>query len=206
MARSNQPRYTPEATIGPFFPGVFGEAGAKHAALISPLLWHRPEGQLVQISGRFLDADGKGVRSVILEIWQADGAGRYRHPLTPEPGLVDPQFDGFARLRSDAAGGYRLTTIRPGAYATRPGGANRRAPHLRFTIFASGIDRLVTEMFFEDDADNAADPLLQSLDASMRRRLIARRRPSEDRDGTIAYGFDVVMRGETETPFLDDWS
>jgi protocatechuate 3,4-dioxygenase beta subunit len=98
-------------------------------------------------------------------------------------------------------GVYQFRTVKPGAHPVREGSPLMRAPHLRFTIFASGIDRIVTQIFFEDEPLNATDPVLGCIpDPDVRRRLIARRQSEEE------YQLDIVMRGENETPFFDDWT
>ena len=199
--------FTPESTIGPFYPGAFVTQMPQHLHTVAPQLAFRPEGQVVTLDMRFVDAHGAPVRSVIVESWQANAFGRYRHPADRSPSPLDPHFEGFARLRTDADGRVRFTTIKPGGHPVRPGSDVRRAPHLRLMIFASGVDRLVTQVFFEGEADNAADPLLSSIaDPLVRERLIARRKPENDIDGAHAYALDIVMRGALETPFFDDWS
>jgi protocatechuate 3,4-dioxygenase alpha subunit len=168
---------------------------------IAPILAHRPAGQPIRISGRFIDANRCGVPSLIVEIWQANAYGRYRHRLDQSARMLDPQFDGFARIRTNDDGSYSFSTIKPGAHPLRDGSAVMRAPHLRFTIFASGIDRLVTQIFFDDETLNSTDPVLNCIeDPSVRDRLIARR------VGQGEYAIDIVMRGEGETPFFDDWA
>jgi protocatechuate 3,4-dioxygenase beta subunit len=168
---------------------------------VAPILAHRPRGEVMHLSGRFFDSNGAPVPSLIVEIWQANAHGRYRHPLDVSTRPLDPQFDGFARIRTSDDGTYEFTTIKPGPHPVREGGSVLRAPHLRLTIFASGIDRVVTQIFFEDEPMNDTDPILQCIpDPEIRRRLIARRQ------GEGQYKLDVVMRGENETPFFDDWA
>src|SRR4051812_37978915 len=115
--------FTPEATLGPFYPGVFafGEMPAD-LSIVNPILQHRPQGQPIRLSGRFTDANGQPVPSLIIEFWQANAYGRYRHPLDESARLLDPQFDGFARVRTADDGAYVFKTIKPGAH-------DRRAPH-----------------------------------------------------------------------------
>ena len=192
-------RFTPEATVGPFFPGVFVGAMRQDLARLDPLVALHPHGQPVQLRGRVLDKLGKPVEHAILEFWQANAAGRYRHPADESDRPLDPHFDGFARVCTDRDGIYSLLTIKPGAYAAR-------APHLRLTLFASGVDRLYTEIFFPGEPANAADPLLMSVDdGKQRSRLVAERVAGEERQGIVVYGLDIVLRGDGETPFFDDW-
>jgi protocatechuate 3,4-dioxygenase alpha subunit len=208
--------FTPEATIGPFYPGAFLTGLPQDLYDIAPLLAHRPQGRPIVFAARFLDSAGGPVPSLVVEFWQANAAGRYRHPDDRSGAPLDPQFDGFARLRTGSDGVVRLHTIKPGAHAVAAQSAVMRAPHLRLTIFASGIDRLVTQVFFDDEPLNESDPVLVSIpDPRVRERLIARRRkPLAAAAGTGAgdgapiaeYELDVVLRGAAETPFFDDWS
>src|SRR5262245_42606316 len=194
-------RFTPEATVGPFFPGPFVADAPQDLWSVAPLVAHRPQGQPIVLAVRFVDALNRPVPSVVVEFWQANAAGRYRHPEDRSSAPLDPQFDGFARLRTDDEGRLRFSTIKPGAH---PFESTIRAPHLRLTIFASGIDRLVTQIFFDDEALNASDPVLNSIpDSDARGRLIASRTGAAN--GAVEYAIDVVMRGEREMPFFDDW-
>jgi protocatechuate 3,4-dioxygenase beta subunit len=202
--QSVKARFTPEATIGPFYPGAFLSGFPQDLCNIAPLLAHRPQGQPVIFAARFLDSAGLPVPSLIVELWQANASGRYRHPEDRSNAPLDPQFDGFARLRTAADGAVRLHTIKPGAHRVAAHSTMMRAPHLRLTIFASGIDRLITQVFFEGEALNESDPVLMSIpDPRARERLIARRRTPRD---VAQYEIDIVLRGAGETPFFDDWN
>ncbi len=143
--------------------------------------------------------------SLIVECRKANANGRYRHPLDASAAPLDPQFDGFARLRTSDDGVLAFHTVKPGAHAVPNRSGAMRAPHLRLTIFASGIDRLYTQVFFGDEPLNDSDPLLQSLDPPLRDRLIAKPRAQASGDARRAYELDIVLRGENETPFFDDW-
>jgi protocatechuate 3,4-dioxygenase, alpha subunit len=222
--------FTPEATIGPFYPGAFLADTPQDLWTVAPLVAHRPAGQPIVVAARFLDSLNQPVPSLVVEFWQANAHGRYRHPLDQSERPLDPQFDGFARLRTDDAGVVRLHTIKPGAHPavvasgfltaeasakavsrTFADSAVIRAPHLRLTIFASGIDRLVTQVFFDDEPLNATDPVLLAIpDPVVRQRLIARLRshPNDASFGVASaaqYSIDIVLRGDDETPFFDDW-
>lgn len=206
-------RFTPEATIGPFYPGAFLTGFPQDLSSVAPLLAHRPQGQPMVLVARFLDSAGRPVPSLVVEFWQANAFGRYRHPDDRSSAPLDPQFDGFARLRTSDQGVLRYRTIKPGAHPVA-GGTAMRAPHLRLTIFASGIDRLTTQLFFDDETLNASDPLLQSIpDRRVRERLIARKRSDRadfadtagggDSRPIVEYELDVVLRGDAETPFFE---
>jgi len=195
-----RPPFTPEATIGPFYPGVFVADMRQDLWDVSPLVAHHPQGRPITLVARFVDSRQRPVPSLVVELWQANAHGRYRHPLDASAAPLDPQFDGFARLRTGDDGVLRCRTIMPGSHPV-PNQHLVRAPHLRLTIFASGIDRLVTQVFFDGEPLNTSDPVLQSLEASLRDRLIARRAPHDADE----YQLTIVMRGDGETPFFDDW-
>jgi len=157
-----------EMTLGPFFPREFAE-GADDLAQGS-------SGEIIEITGRVTELDGKALDNVIVEIWQADAAGRFDNPA----------FPGWGRAATNAQGYYRFRTIRPGA---APG----RAPHVNFLILYSGLMRqLQTVMFFAA----VADPVLAVVKA--KERLIAKA------DAPNRYRFDIRLRGADETPFFDD--
>jgi protocatechuate 3,4-dioxygenase beta subunit len=203
-------RPTPEGTIGPFYPGVFVTQMPQDLWTVAPLVAHRPRGQPIACHMRFIDGLGRPVPSLLVECWQANAHGRYRHPLDQSSRPIDPQFDGFARLRTSDEGTVILRTIKPGPHPVREGSEVVRAPHLRLTIFASGIDRLVTQLFFQDEPLNQSDPVLNSLaDPRLRERLIARRRngsaPEADPE-IVGYEIEIALRGDSETPFFDDWA
>jgi protocatechuate 3,4-dioxygenase beta subunit len=199
--------FTPEATIGPFYPGAFLTGFSQDLWTVAPLAAHHPQGQPMVLVARFLDSMGQPVPSLVVEFWQANAHGRYRHPEDRSEAPLDPQFDGFARLRTSEDGVMRLRTIKPGAHPVFRGSGEMRAPHLRLTIFASGIDRLITQVFFDDEPLNQSDPVLQSIpDPRVREGLVARRRAgSADAGAASEYEIDVILRGEHETPFFDDW-
>ena len=190
-------RPTPEATIGPFFPGAFVDAMPQDLWQVSSLTAHHPQGEPIVLEVRVFDAHNRPVPSVVIEFWQANAQGRYRHPADQSTAALDPQFDGFARLRTNDEGIIRLHTIKPGASGVR-------APHIRLTIFASGIDRVITQVFFADESSNGSDPLLNSMSEDDRARLTARIDAAAGAPRN--YVFDLVMRGDRETPFFDDWS
>ena len=161
---------TAEMTLGPFFPREFAE-GASDLA-------RGAAGEVIEVTGRVAELDGRPLDNVVLEIWQADAGGR----------LDNPAFPGWGRAATNAQGEYRFRTIRPGAIAGR-------APHINFLILYSGLMRqLQTVMFF----GTSGDPVLQAVDASRRHRLIGA--PV----GPNAYRFDIRLRGGEETPFFDD--
>src|SRR5205807_8704978 len=138
--------------------------------------------------------DGAPCDDALIEIWQPNAAGKYAHPDDPQPAeKLDPGFTGFGRAATDASGGYRFTTIRPGRVPA-PGGL-LQAPHINLALFARGLLRgLSTRIYFSDEASNQTDPVLSSIaDPAARRTLIAARQPGP---GPALYRFDIVLQGE----------
>ena len=164
------------------------------------------QGQRIYLRGRVLDSDGSPVRGAILEIWQANASGRYRHAMdATNPNPLDPHFDGAFRLCTDARGEFALCTIKPGGYPV-PQHPERwwRPPHMHFSVFGDGFaSRLVTQMYFPGEPLNAQDRILHSVpDAQARARLIAQPMPMQAVPQTDHLGFcwDVVIRGAQQTP------
>ena len=185
---------TPSQTVGPFF----------HLGMTRPewadLTVGNPPRRAHGDRGRVLDGDGAPVPDAVLEMWQANAAGRYNHPDdSRDDAPLDPGFCGFGRVATDADGEFRLVTIKPGPV---PGSGNAwQAPHINVALFARGLLRhLYTRIYFADDPRNAADPLLSSIDDEMvRGTLLARQTEGEP----PVYRFDIVLQGENETAFLD---
>lgn len=192
---SNKCPPTNEDTCGPYFPIYFGDESLEDLTRFGPGVVAGPTGQQIILRGRVLDRHGNLANGVVMEFWQANAKGVYRTPATAEDPDLDPWFNGYGRLRSDS-GAYQFRTILPGA---APG----RAPNITITLFSDGINRIVTQMFFDGAAENATDPLLQALPAEERPRLMARH-DGRTADGAEVYLFDIVMAGENETPFFDD--
>jgi protocatechuate 3,4-dioxygenase beta subunit len=162
-----------------------------------------PQGQRIFVSGRVLDSDGRPVRNALVEIWQANAAGRYAHEVDDHPAPLDPNFTGAGRCLTDAEGGYRFVTIKPGAYPWKNHHNAWRPAHIHFSLFGTGFtNRLVTQMYFPDDPLFPFDPIYNSIpDEAARRRLIS----SFDLDSTepewaLSFKWDVVLRGHAATP------
>ena len=188
---------TPSQTVGPFF--HLGMARVGWADLTAD----NPAGERIAIEGRVTDGDGAAVHDAILEVWQANAAGRYNHPddrRTDKP--LDPRVRGFGRVATDADGRFRLMTIKPGAV---PGNGNAlQAPHINVVVFARGLLlHLFTRIYFADEAAaNAGDPLLSSIeDAGARATLVARR--TAETGAPPVYRWNIVLQGDGETAFLD---
>jgi protocatechuate 3,4-dioxygenase beta subunit len=163
-----------------------------------------PVGQRIFVVGRVLDGDGRPVPDTLVEIWQANASGRYRHPRDDWPGALDPNFTGAGRAASDADGRYLFVTVRPGAYPWKNHRNAWRPAHIHFSLFGQSFSqRLVTQMYFPDDPLFFQDPILNSIpDPAARQRLIAR----YDHDATrpewaLGFHFDIVLRGRDATPF-----
>ncbi len=161
-------------------------------------------GQRIVVSGRVLDTGGRPIPSTLVEIWQANASGRYRHRNDQWPGTLDPNFAGGGRAITGPDGRYSFTTIHPGAY---PWGNHHNAwrpAHIHFSLFGrSFTQRLITQMYFPGDPLFFQDPIFNSIpDPAARQRLIA----SYDHDVTqpewaLGYRFDIVLRGPGRTPF-----
>ena len=163
-----------------------------------------PLGERIVVTGRVLDRFGRPVRGALLEIWQANSAGRYLHEKDQHDAPIDPNFTGAGRCLTDDAGRYRFTTIRPGAYPW-PNHENAwRPPHIHFSIFGRSFSqRLVTQMYFPGDPLLAFDPIFNSIPTdAARKRLIARFDLSVTQpEWALGFDFDLVVDGARQTPF-----
>lgn len=184
---------TPSQTIGPFFgPALLREPSN---VLAGPFA----QGERIRIEGRVLDGGGETVDDALVEVWQANAAGRYHHAVDTRAMPIDPSFTGFGRSGTED-GGYWFETVRPGVVPFADGAP--QALHLSLTIFARGLlDHLVTRVYFADDPTTAADPILNLIPRSRRGTLMATRRPD---NGMPVYRFDIVLQGapEIETVFF----
>ena len=186
---------SPYCTIGPFFPSQF----ADDCSDLTQFEGNTARGQHIILTGRVIEDRMAPAANAVLEIWQADASGIFRHPLDPRCCQADPGFFGWGRARTDAQGRYRFRTVMPGAYDTR-------RPHVNLMVLAIGLTRrLVTTVFFAETKGQLEDPVLNSVkDAAARQRLLAARAEALDVGPTPAYRFDLVLRGENETPFFLD--
>lgn len=186
---------TNEDTCGPYFPIYFEDPSLEDLTRVHPGLSVGPEGTHIILKGRVLDRHGDLANGVVMEFWQANAKGVYRTPDTQDDPNLDPWFDGYGRLRS-ATGAYSFRTILPGRVGDR-------APNITVTLFSDGINRVVTQVFFDDQPRNESDPLLAALPPEDQARLIARH-DGRTVNGAEVYVLDIVMAGEGETPFFDD--
>jgi protocatechuate 3,4-dioxygenase beta subunit len=165
-----------------------------------------PVGQRITVSGRVLDTDGRPLRGQLIEIWQANAAGRYVHAVDRHPAPLDPNFTGAGRCLTDDEGEYRFVTIQPGAYPWPNHHNAWRPAHIHFSLFGRAFaTRLVTQMYFPGDPLLDFDPIFQSVrDPRARERLVS----AFDLDLTepawsLGYRFDIVLRGPHATPMVD---
>ncbi len=163
-----------------------------------------PLGERIIVSGRLLGSDGKPLRGQLVEIWQANAAGRYRHGVDMHDAPLDPNFSGAGRALTDDDGRYTFITVKPGAYPW-PNHPNAWRPnHIHFSVFGRDFtERLVTQMYFPGDPLFEFDPIYHSIrDEKSRERLVSRfdielTRP----DWALGYQFDIVVGGRESTPF-----
>jgi protocatechuate 3,4-dioxygenase, beta subunit len=160
-----------------------------------------PLGERIIVHGRLLGDDGRPLRNALIEVWQANAAGRYLHDVDRHPAPLDPNFSGAGRVLTDADGRYRLTTIKPGAYPWRNHPNAWRPAHIHFSIFGRMFtQRLVTQMYFPGDPLFEYDPIFNSVrDPKSRELLIARfDLATTEPEWALAYEWDIVMK---RTPF-----
>lgn len=154
-------------------------------------------GQRVIVTGRVLDSDGRAVPDTLVEIWQANAAGRYRHTRDSWPAPLDPHFTGLGRVVTDAQGWYRFTTIKPGAYPWGNHANAWRPAHIHLSLFGRAFtQRLVTQMYFPDDPLFFQDPIYNAVPAGARHRLVSAYDHTVTRESwALGFRFDVVLRG-----------
>ncbi len=177
---------TAESPLGPFYPinrlaeddmdltRLAGRAG-------------RAQGQVIEVSGRVLDMRGRPIPGAVLEMWQANAAGRYRHEADPATAPLDPDFQGFARLTTGASGEWRIITVKPGSYDSPIG---QRTPHLHWTMQGRS-HRTNAQMYFSEEAEaNGRDTLYRALGAEAASSVAAR-----DAGDPNKYRWDIVLMG-----------
>jgi protocatechuate 3,4-dioxygenase alpha subunit len=181
---------TPFQTVGPFFAICLSEARCAHVATEEAI------GRHITIAGTVRDGAGAVVPDSLVEIWQANAAGRYAHPDDHQAKPLDPHFTGYGRAPTDEEGRFSIATVMPGRV---PGpGDTMQAPHLLLSVLARGIlTRLVTRIYFDDEPSTADDPILALVPANRRDTLIAKH------EGGDRYRFDLVLQGDGETVFFD---
>ncbi len=165
-----------------------------------------PLGQRIVVHGRVLDSDGRPIPNTLVEVWQANAAGRYAHEVDQHPAPLDPNFSGAGRCLTDSEGRYRFVTIQPGAYPWQNHFNAWRAAHIHFSLFGRAFpQRLVTQMYFPGDPLFFQDPIFNSVpDPDGRARLISAFDLSETvPEWALAFTWDIVLRGREATPMED---
>lgn len=183
---------------------VFGHGAVRpEDADLTHQLAGDPLGERIVVHGRVLDTNGRAVPGALVEIWQCNAAGRYRHQNDNHDAPLDPNFAGYGRAITDGQGHYQFVTIKPGAYPWRNHYNAWRPAHIHFSLFGNGfLTRLVTQMYFPGDPLLPFDPIFNgTADEKARARLVA----SLDWEATraewaLGYRFDIVLRGHAATP------
>jgi protocatechuate 3,4-dioxygenase, alpha subunit len=189
------PGLTPSQTVGPYFHFSLTAETAEVTDLVGP----KTEGERIKVMGIVRNGAGEPLPDAMIEIWQANAAGRYNHPADTQAKPLDPDFCGFGRCGTNADGQFHFKTIKPGAVPGR--GNSLQAPHINFAIFARGLlKQLYTRLYFADEPANENDPVLALVPEARRQTITANR--SNGPDGPV-YRFDIVLRGEGETVFFD---
>jgi protocatechuate 3,4-dioxygenase, alpha subunit len=191
-------RATTSQTVGPFFKIGFEWLNCDN------LVGEGVSGERFIFQGRVVDGDGAPVPDAILEIWQANAHGKYDHPEDTQDKPLEPGFKGYGRVPVSHEGLFRFATIKPGPVpgpdGNGDGNSSEQAPHLVIAIFMRGLmRRLVTRIYFPDDARNAGDPILNLVEPARRSTLIAK----ESADGPGMLEWNVVLQGADETVFFD---
>ena len=181
---------TAAQTVGPFVSIGFEKASVPDVAPAGVA------GERVVITGKIVDGDGLPVTDAVIETWQANSYGKYAHPDDAQEKLLEENFKGFGRVLTDAQGGFRLTTVKPGKVAGPDG--KEQAPHITVVIFMRGLlKQLMTRIYFADEAANASDPVLSRVPMARRATLMA----ATSADGSLQW--NVHLQGPNETVFFD---
>ena len=186
------PMPTPDQILGPFYPVQKPVDGGVDLTRLKGRAG-QAQGQVIYVTGRVLNLRGEPCPGVKLEIWQANGAGRYTHPHDRNPAALDPNFDGYANVLTDAQGRYRYKTVMPGSYPVVA--EYRRPPHIHYDVIGR-VNRLITQMYFPDEPLNLKDPLLQQSWA--KESLIAQVLPpsaNEEPESKIVMWDIVLIQG-----------
>ena len=162
-----------------------------------------PLGERIILTGRVTDSDGRPVRNTLVEVWQANAAGRYVDPADDHPAPLDPNFTGAGRCHTDDDGAYRFVTVKPGAYPWRNHENAWRPAHVHFSLFGPALaSRLVTQMYFPGDPLLGLDPILNSIPDPRGRELLVSRfdLATTIPEWALGYRWDIVLRGRLATP------
>ncbi len=183
---------TTSQTVGPYF--AIGLTRLNKHNLAGPGV----SGEPVTIAGRVIDGDGNPVPDVVLELWQANSQGKYAHPEDKQDKPLDPGFQGYGRIPTEADGKFSFATIKPGLVPGPDG--KQQAPHIVVSVFARGLlRRLVTRIYFPDEPTNGNDFVLNLVEPARRGTLIAKRTAGQGN----ALEWNVILHGTDETVFFD---
>ncbi len=163
-----------------------------------------PLGERIIVTGRLLDDTGRPIPNALIEVWQANAAGRYMHKVDQHDAPLDPNFHGAGRTLTDVNGIYQFTTIRPGAYPWRNHYNAWRPSHIHFSIFGTNfLQRLVSQMYFPGDPLLPLDPIYNGIPDEEARQLLIARYEHEvtEPEWALGYRFDIVVCGPKQTPF-----
>ena len=164
-----------------------------------------PLGERIIVEGQVLDEDGRPVPETLLEVWQANAAGRYAHKKDVHDAPLDPNFSGAGRTLTDAEGRYRIVTIKPGAYPWLNHPNAWRPAHIHFSLLGrSFLSRLVTQMYFPGDPLLGFDPIFNSVpgDRAKSRLIASFDQAVTTESWALGYHFDIVLRGHASTPMV----
>jgi len=184
-----------------------GRVEASDADLTAGHPGGEPLGERIIVTGRVLDSDGRPVPDTLVEIWQANASGRYKHAVDDHPAPLDPNFTGAGRCVTDSQGRYRFVTIKPGAYPWRNHFNAWRPAHIHFSLLGRAFtQRLVTQMYFPADPLFSLDPIFNSIpDPQARQRLISKFEIDlTEPDWALGYRWDIVLRGRNATVFENE--
>ena len=162
-----------------------------------------PLGERIIVTGRVIDGDGRPVPDTLVEVWQANAAGRYIDPVDDHPAPLDPNFTGAGRCLTDSQGRYRFVTVKPGAYPWRNHLNAWRPAHIHFSLFGTTLSsRLVTQMYFPGDPLIPYDPILNSIPEQRGRDLLVARFDLETTlpEWALGFNWDIALRGRSATP------
>jgi protocatechuate 3,4-dioxygenase beta subunit len=174
-----------------------------HDDLTRQVAGGEPLGERIIVSGRVLDESGSPLAHTLVEVWQANSAGRYKHVNDQHPAPLDPHFMGGGRVLTDAEGCYRFTTIKPGAYPWKNHANAWRPAHIHFSVFGvSMLQRLITQMYFPGDPLLGIDPIFNSVPSERARERLVSQFDLEvtKPEWALGYRFDIVLRGPEATP------
>jgi protocatechuate 3,4-dioxygenase beta subunit len=178
---------TPENPEGPFYPKRDQLDKDTDLTLLQGRT-QRAQGQVIHVAGRVLDDQGEPVDGALVDIWQANAYGRYQHEDDPATAPLDPNFQGWGMVKTDAEGRYSFTTIKPGAYEVESSWS--RPPHIHFKVSRRGYHELTTQMYFAHEKLNEQDRLLLAVDEQARKLLVV---DFQEEDGILRGDFPIVL-------------